>query len=469
MVVRFYSFSKKENSTKRPTGGTDFNCVLKSDSGVVSPVIELRMALAENPTTYNYAYIPDYDRYYFVSDWLWNGGLWIGTLDIDVLASWRDTIGASTLYVLRSQSNYDLNVVDTCYPAKIGSYYMHTNRKSELWTASPNLTHGTYIVGTINNDSSAAGAVVYYALTGEQMARFRAYMLSGIKAWNEITDFSGDIAKAFIDPFQYVVSCQWFPFGITGSDATLKFGFWDSGISASKLVSTIWTDRFTLARPQRTDTIRGNWQYIEPFAKYYLVYFPWGVIEIDGTAIGATGITCDVEVDLITGVAILNIYAGATLAGTFGNLMKTQSAQVGVQMQLAQIANDYSGLASAGGGGLSGLLNSAGGAIAGAIDSLFSGADIASSAMAGLAHASTSGSTGGFSAVTLGSETAFVALFYMPVEENIAENGRPLCSNVQISTLSGYIQVMDGDVSLASTKQEAQKVREYLEGGFYYE
>ena len=64
--VKLWSFTKRENSTKIPTGtATEFDCVLKDDTSIVNPTIELS---ANNLTSYNYAQISDFGRYYFIRD-----------------------------------------------------------------------------------------------------------------------------------------------------------------------------------------------------------------------------------------------------------------------------------------------------------------------------------------------------------------------------------------------------------------
>ena len=66
MNVIFYSHLKRSNSTKLPSGGTEIACVLKDDCSVISPVLEIKTATLPD---YNYAYIPDFGRYYYVNDW----------------------------------------------------------------------------------------------------------------------------------------------------------------------------------------------------------------------------------------------------------------------------------------------------------------------------------------------------------------------------------------------------------------
>ena len=69
-TVKLYTFSKRDNSTKGPLGtaGSEFSCVLKSGSGIMRPTLTFDFGRASDPSQYNYAYISDFDRYYFIED-----------------------------------------------------------------------------------------------------------------------------------------------------------------------------------------------------------------------------------------------------------------------------------------------------------------------------------------------------------------------------------------------------------------
>ena len=60
-------------------------------------------------------------------------------------------------------------------------------------------------------------------------------------------------------------------------------------------------------------------------------------------------------------------------------------------------------------------------------------------------------------------------IFFKTTNEDNDHYGKPLCQEVQISTLSGYVQCRDGDISLSATQEEREKVSDYLVGGFFYE
>ena len=63
---------------------------LRHESSVVSPEILMEI---ENPTGYNYAYIPEFGRYYFITDMISvRTDLWRISMNVDVLESFKNEI-----------------------------------------------------------------------------------------------------------------------------------------------------------------------------------------------------------------------------------------------------------------------------------------------------------------------------------------------------------------------------------------
>ena len=154
-TVVLRKFNKRENSTKIPDGGEDnitLACNLKQSSGVISPVLSFKTT--RDIYMYNYVSIGLYGRHYFIRDWTWNEGLWWASCEIDVLASWKSFIGASTQYILRSSHTYDGGIVDSLYPTTTG-ITTNTELLENPWARSWN--KGTYILGIINSDSQGSG------------------------------------------------------------------------------------------------------------------------------------------------------------------------------------------------------------------------------------------------------------------------------------------------------------------------
>lgn len=67
-----------------------FSGTLREETSVISPVVLMEL---ENPSGYNYAYIPEFSRYYFISDMVSvRKGLWRISMKVDVLESFKNYI-----------------------------------------------------------------------------------------------------------------------------------------------------------------------------------------------------------------------------------------------------------------------------------------------------------------------------------------------------------------------------------------
>ena len=66
--IVLYNFNKRPNSMKKPTAqtsGQTIQCVMKSVSSVITPIIEISdPKLTNSIPLYNYAYIAAFNRYY---------------------------------------------------------------------------------------------------------------------------------------------------------------------------------------------------------------------------------------------------------------------------------------------------------------------------------------------------------------------------------------------------------------------
>ena len=95
--------SEKNKINKSITAGITLSGALRNSSNVVAPTIIINI---ENPTIYNYAYIPEFKRYYFITDYISvRTGIWQLNLKSDVLMSFKDSILASRVLVNKSESN----------------------------------------------------------------------------------------------------------------------------------------------------------------------------------------------------------------------------------------------------------------------------------------------------------------------------------------------------------------------------
>lgn len=106
-----HNSSPAEKITKTLDAGNTYNCVLKDNCSILRPVIDIKTS--DNITTYNYMYISDLQRYYFIDDIIsLNNGLWRVSGHVDVLQTYSSSIMAQNAVIKRQQSKYNLYLDD---------------------------------------------------------------------------------------------------------------------------------------------------------------------------------------------------------------------------------------------------------------------------------------------------------------------------------------------------------------------
>jgi hypothetical protein len=171
---------------------------------------------------FNYSYLQEMNRYYYITDIRYELGTWVIDLKIDTLASWKESIGASTHYVLRASSAYDGRIIDTAYPTKVKQttqeVYSNYTLFGNYYTDTMTCYYIVGIIGAINPaDLSDAtdvynGSVVYFCLTKSQMYELIFSLLDNVDLYNiDSAEMSKQLQKQLINPIQYIHSIKCVP------------------------------------------------------------------------------------------------------------------------------------------------------------------------------------------------------------------------------------------------------------------
>lgn len=466
--VSLWKISKRENSTYRPTGAAKvYQCVSNTDFNILSPDIPLNIGLTENPTSYNYAYISVFDRYYFVTNWRVQNGMWWASLRVDVLASWKTDIGAQVLYVDRSASDFDTRIVDTTYFATadfaVNSVpFTLQDSDQHQWKTSGVYSDGTFVMGVIGK----GGAVNYWAFPASNYEKFMQ------SVFNFDYGFADEQVKAVFNPIQYITGVIWLPFSLSGvstGTVNVDFGWWtvgdkDSGgfpLHAGKYINF----GAAVNIPKHPQQSRGNWLNGAPYSKYLLKLPCFGMLDIQGfDMLDSTSINITIDVDCATGKAICYIRPSSSRVNT-----QVIEMQVGCPVQVAQIQSSMLSM------GANWLRNtgSVGKYVSDSITGAFAGMSGLIGGITGLANfdfsdkASVSGTIGSLAATKI--DGAVIGVFQYIADENLPDKGRPLCSRKTLSTLSGYMQISDADIDVPCTVTELAEIRGFMNGGFFYE
>ena len=504
MNITFYQFAKRSNSTKIvDVSGTTLTCELKGTTTIFNPSLIIKAVPAAWNPIWNYCYIPDFKRYYFVNNWNWLNGVWECSLVCDVLASFKTEIGNLSEYVMRSSYEYDGWIEDTAYIAK-AEVHTQMTMLPEFYVRS--MTAGFYIVGIVGKESTATqGAITYYQMTPDQMARLRAYLLSDTFLTDQglvnLSDFiPADATKVIYNPYQYIVSCQWFPFQPSAIDAafkdsvsTIDFGWWNTGtgFSAYRLKSNVpaYTRSEDITLQQHPQISRGQYLNHAPYTSRVLRMTPFGEVQLpDGYLTSVDKLTIELQCDFITGDGALLLHARTQTGSVEKMLMTRMVAKIGVDIQLAQVGTDYLGARTTELQDMAAFINDASGALSNIDLSSYGSAGVtafAAGANIGMAYSIyevasmnnylkakapqllTGGSNGSF--LMFAQNNYLCNTFYLIVNEDNAQLGKPLCAIRTLNTIPGYILVRNPDVSIACFEVERSLITQFLSNGFFYE
>jgi len=115
MKVRFYNFSKRSKETMFPTTGyAEVNLTLKDSCDVEHPTFLIQ---SFNAAAYNYFYIPDWNRYYFISAANSTDNMWEVAGTEDYLGSFKAEIGNTVCNILYA-SGSTKDIPETRIPVK---------------------------------------------------------------------------------------------------------------------------------------------------------------------------------------------------------------------------------------------------------------------------------------------------------------------------------------------------------------
>lgn len=368
--VSLYTFQKRRNSTKRPTTpDLTLSGEIKEDFTPLSFAMTFNFADNGQIPAYNYAYIANFGRYYYITDWVFVGGQWRGSFTCDVLATYKTEILASNQFVSRCASEKMDGLTDTSYPTISGSNMGSEETVAQFNFWGTGFEDGTIVMGVIGNSDKNTGAVTYYALSVDGYNTLMDSLLDNI-SWASITDISANLQKALVNPMQYVASVVWLPLydmdfiGSSGAPQadivqTIRLGWWDFSIAPTYYARILhnplalswdYTTRkkyISLGKHPQSAS-RGAWLTLAPYSKYVFTFLPFGQFELDTTELyGFEYMGFDVRIHSYTGDAILTLYAAHDDQGTSDKVLMTVNANVGVPLPVGQISLDIGNMDSA--------------------------------------------------------------------------------------------------------------------------
>lgn len=446
--VEFFNFSKKSNSTARPSNGTVVSVDLKRGTTFQSPTFILRYGLDD---FLNFNYCKWNDHYYFI-----NAVTSINASQVevscteDVLATYKTEIGNYTCFIERSSN------LNTHYPDALWLPLEEWNKDNTI-VAQPidtfvNGYSGNYIVRTTGND----GISIYY-MTQSQLDSLLSFMWSD-GSWSDLA--TDTWLKLFFDPFKYILSIDWTPvrsskfLGITD---TVKLGFWDSNVSAlliggNNAPSVSWSYDLGIvnSRYGMTDFRYWSTTYSRYFAKLPLV----GIFPVDVTKCQNEQLTADYYYDVTSGVCDIWMRSGSNDLNHF-------QSQLSVPIQIGFATSNPVNLIN----GVAGTVVSM--STGNATGAISSGLTAGQSATA--PEPSIIGQVGNINGILNNLDAGQYTYWRESLRPNVTTDGYADGTTRQISTLSGFIKCRNASVAINGYSGDQETVNNFLNTGFYYE
>lgn len=444
MNIVFYKFTKKDNSTARPqSGGFPISGILNENTSIISPSMSIKFGV--DITGYNYAYIPDFNRFYKVVSWGYALGLWRCDMYVDVMASFKPEIGAMNNYILRSASESNGNIIDGLYPTTPQTGIIESSTDS-VFNAND------FIIHYVGKQGLKAVLISRNAMV--------TLCQSLWNTWGNINGMN-DAFAAIADPFQYVNGIQktYAPIGFWGGQGatSIVLGTVDTGAAGQEITDSVGHVALSLSVPKHPQSADRPYLKSSPYSMYSARLPGIGWISVPSEPLYNAG---SVTVE----------YFGEPASGNLRSDIKVGNSVIA--SGIGKINTDWGIAGASSSPGVGGLLGKAVGAIGGGIlgdIAKFIGAGSGILDAAGSATATVQQS-GGMSGCVGMQEPLILQLKYqVAVTDNSEDHGRPLMDFRNINSLSGFIQCEGAHFEGVCTQTEQAMIDSALNGGFFYE
>lgn len=467
-IIVYSNFAKRKNSTKRPSGGSVINVVLKENTSLENPSFIISTPIS-NAT---YVYVPSWHEYYFVTDCInLNANHCELVCSSDPMANLKDAIGNTYAFVM-----YD-TAVNTLLPDSRLACVSEPMIASSGGVSLPHFSQsGTVLVTCTNELGCGTYAIpassLEYLIPNDIQDQVDASALTfiddvggvyhpgytddtGLAIWSSLRELIAS-GKA-IDNIQDV---RWIPFTVIDLDPSdwdkIYLGKYDTHISGQRL-----SQGATRVLTGNTGSVSIPWRYAdwrnaEPYTQLYISIPFVGTINIPAsTVIGKSTLRLDYSIDKISGDIAYELWAGNAdfLIGTYG---ASTAVKIPIGSSMTDIIDVVSRLTEA---STSVLIGNYPGAVGQAINAF-------------VPTPQTVGGLGTSASMGLTQQFKIWSVVHQPISDPdsiVNVMGSPTFMQKKIGTLSGFVQCQNASVNANCRASEREVVDDYLNSGFFYE
>lgn len=444
--IILYHFSKRKNSTKRPTGqGTSIPCLLKSNTTFQNPVFKLKLSL---DSALQYNYLQWADHYYFINLTVsLNNDMIEISASEDVLATYRTEISNYTCFIERSAKQTTL---------ANDSMYIPTNgwvSQSTIVGQPINTFVNGYAPNYLLRTVSLEGINTYY-IRGKELKKLCSFMYS----YGSIPDvLDSALTRLFFNPFQYILDLKWLPFiadKFVNAIDTVKLGYWDSYVNAYLIddASCTFSYDLSLGNPLYADT---DFRYYNAAFSKYTVKLPFvGVIPINPTKTHKGQLKATYNFDAVSGMADVWLTSGSDEYAHF-------QCQLAVPVQIGYATTNISQLTTS-------LIDTATSAVTmNPIKATTSIVDAFQSVTA--PEPNMIGMVGNISSILNNMDANSICYACTSIDPDGTSEGYIDGTVRSISALSGFVKCRNASIQIAGFEGDQEQVNSYLNNGFYFE
>lgn len=463
MTIHTWSnFTKRRNSTKKPTGGTPVTAVLKEGTSVENPTFLL------NSNDFSINYVTAFNHCYFVDDITSvRNNLIEVKCSMDVGATYKSAIQSYKCMVERSYTYHNPMIADP-YVTVFNDEVVTEN---VLSGGSIFNSGGFFVLSVLNDVGSGAGFTTYYVMDASGIKALAQYV--NVDWGNGLTDIVDWLEANFLRTADAIIDCIWLPYSYTFISALTNLSYETVKIGVD-VVSGVSGYRFQgTAVSGATQTITIPHQYTDfrkgaPYTICHLFIPGYGTVEVNPLDFDDDKIRLRIDADIATGDMI------AYLKDSNGSIISSYKYNVAVPCPVGKIASNVSGTTSgilSTAGSLAGALlaTNPAGAVGSGIAAAASGINTAASAVA--PTLSVNGGRGGRAIASDGLDIKCTCICKVTSDpdELLETIGRPWMRESTLTSFSGYVKCVNAEVPIAGMESDKEQVNNLLNSGFYLE
>lgn len=477
MLLKLYKLNKRINSTKLPTTADlliSGEVVLKMATSVDKPVFTMACGADDMAKARICNYAEFQGNFFWVTEVKQISNTHIQyECSIDVLASYKSEILSTKAYVLYSDSSGRTDILDTRNIRTIDWSY----KGNVHWT--PNLfsldsTGGTFVLQCINPAAHVSTTAIYLLSAG-QMNNLMDKIYSTANFWD-------NIIKTIQNPANLMVKCYWVPcgieilqgIGVTTNVHNVWIGNYDTEVTGFEITKLDYGSVGEVHIFDLSKIMSNDYRYDESncILKLNLPYY--GIIDVSPNIIAKTReYVITLHFDITTGIIMYRINNSVGEASTHNQVYRTV---FGTEVPLGFQSYNPLPFIGTSVSSVGGLIGSAGNSNVSAISMVGTGisavGNVVSSISSLARHNGVIGSIGS-RVDTKGNNSVTINVMTNDLAESITAKqkvlGLPLCSTVELSTLTGYVQCADASVSAIAMPEELSQINGLLNGGIYIE